>query len=74
MSKVKVCFSTIICYEDFSVLNGIHCSRININIRIKFLHCHSISAGLQKTTERCCCDSFSKTGYDTSGDKHPANA
>ena len=40
MAKIKVCFGTVISYEYFTMLNRIHCSRINIDIWIKLLHCY----------------------------------
>ena len=38
MPQIQICLSPVICDKDFSVLNRIHCSRVDINVRIKFLH------------------------------------
>ncbi len=61
MSKVKVCLSSIVCYKNFTVLYRIHCTRVNVDVRIKFLHCNCVPACLEQTPKRSCCDSFSKT-------------
>lgn len=36
----KVSLRTIICYEYFTVLDWVHCSRVNVNIWIELLHSH----------------------------------
>ena len=39
MAKIKVGLGSIVCYEDFSMLNRVHGSGINVDVRVKFLHC-----------------------------------
>ena len=46
MTKIQVCLRTVIGYKNFSMLDRIHCSRINIDIGIKLLHGHLITPGL----------------------------
>ena len=38
MTKVEVSFGTIIGHVNFTVLKRIHCSSVNIYIRVNFLH------------------------------------
>ena len=73
VSQIQICLCTVICYKDFSVLNRVHSSRININIRIKLLHGHLVTSRFQKTSQRRCCDTFSKTGNNSSCDKYVFN-
>ena len=61
MSQIQVCLCTIVCYKNFSVLNGVHSSRVNINVGIKLLHGDLIASCFKKTPQRCSCDSLSKT-------------
>ena len=70
MTKIQVCFCSVFCNEYFSVLDGIHSSRVYIDIGIKFLHGHLTSSGFQKPSKGCCRDSLSKTGYYSSGNKY----
>ena len=44
--QIQICLCTVICNKHLSMLNGIHRTRININIRIKFLHCDLVSPRL----------------------------
>ena len=46
MAKIQVCLCTVIGYKNFSMLDWIHCSRVNIDIGIKLLHGHLITPGL----------------------------
>lgn len=70
MSKIKICFRAVICYKYFAVLDRIHCSRINIDIGIKFLHSDCIAARFEQTAEGCCGDSFAQSGHNAAGDKY----
>ena len=65
VSKVKVCFYTIIRYKNLTVLDRIHRARIDIDIRIKFLHRYLVAACFQKTAEGCSGNAFSETGNNT---------
>ena len=49
-------------YTHLSVLDGIHGSGINVDIRIKFLHGHLIAPGFQKPPQRGRRDSLAKAG------------
>ena len=65
MAQIQVSFRTVISYEYLAMLNGVHGSGVNINIRIKFLHRHLVASGFQKTAQGCGSNSFSKTGNNT---------
>ena len=51
VSQIKVCLSTVVGNENFAVLYRVHGSRIDIDIGIKLLHCHAVSAHFQKTSQ-----------------------
>ena len=70
VSEVQVSLSPVVRDEDFSMLDRIHRSGVNVDIGIEFLHCDGVSAGFQKTAQRCGRDSFSESGYDTAGNKY----
>ena len=59
MTQIKVCFSTIISDKNFTMLNRVHGSGVDIDIRIELLHSHFITTGFEKTSKRGCSDAFS---------------
>ena len=60
MAKIKVGLGTVFGDIDLAVLIRAHGARVHIDVRIKLLGGHLKSAGLQKTSQRCCGDSLSK--------------
>ena len=70
VSQIQICLGAVVGDEDFSVLDRIHGARIDVDIRIEFLHGDLIAARFQKAAQRGCGDAFSKTRYDASGDKY----
>ena len=58
MSEIQVSLCTIICDENFAVLIRVHCTWVNIQVWIKFLHCNEITAGFQKSSQRSRCDTL----------------
>ena len=38
MPNIKVCFSTIVSYKDFAVLERVHGTGVYVKVRVKFLH------------------------------------
>ena len=52
VTKVEVGLATIICYEHFTVFKRVHRARVNVDVRVKFLHCDAQAAHLQQTTKR----------------------
>ena len=51
VSKIQIGFCTVICYKYFAMLNWVHGSRIHIDIWIKFLADHFVSARFQQTSK-----------------------
>ena len=45
VTEVKVSFCAIISYENFTMLNRVHCTWVNVNIRVKLLHCYWKTTG-----------------------------
>ena len=52
MSQIQVCLCTIVCYKNFSVLNRVHGSGVDIDIGIQFLNRHRIATCLQQAGDR----------------------
>ena len=53
MTEIEVGFRTVVCDEHLSVLDRIHRARVNVDIRVKFLHGYFVTSGFQKPSERC---------------------
>ena len=70
MSEVKVCFSPVVGYENFSVLIWTHSARINVYIWIKFLYGNLIASGFEQSSKRSGGYTLTKTGNDASGNKY----
>jgi len=66
MSKVQVCLSTVVGYKYLTMLDRIHRSRVDIDIRIEFLHRYFVATCFQKSSEGCGCDTLSQSGNNTS--------
>ena len=70
MSEIEIRLCTVIGDKYFAVLDRIHGSGINIDVRIKFLHRYSVAACLEQTAERSGSDSLSETGHHATSDKY----
>ena len=70
MSQVQICFRPVVGNKDFTMLNGIHCTRIDIDVGIEFLHSHLIAPRLEKPSQGRGGDPLSQAGYHASGDKN----
>ena len=73
MTKIQVCLCTVISNKDLSMLDRVHGSRIDIDIRIKFLHGHLITSCLEKPSQGRCRDPFTQSGYNTACNKNIFN-
>ena len=60
VTQIKVSFSTVICYEYFTVLVRAHRTRVNINVWVKFLNRYIETAVFKQATQGCCCNPFTK--------------
>ena len=45
VAKIQVCLCAVIGNENLAVLNRVHRTRVNVDVRVKFLHCHFVSSG-----------------------------
>ena len=50
MSEIKVSFCTVIRDENLAVLDGVHGTGVNVDIRVELLHRHLISSCLQQSS------------------------
>ena len=73
MAQIQVCLRTILRNEYFAVLNRVHGTGVDVDVRVKFLHGDRISSGLQKTAERSCGNTFSQSGNNSAGYKYIFN-
>ena len=53
VTKVEVSFVTVNCHITFTMLIGVKCSRVNIQIRVKLLNSNTITACYKQIGERC---------------------
>ncbi len=77
MTQIQIGFGTVICYENLSMLIRTHRTRIYIKVRVEFAHPHRKTPRLQKSAQRCCCNTFSKrrshaAGYEYEPGRHVA--
>ena len=70
VTEIEVGFRTIIRDENLTMLDRVHRTRIDVDVRIELLHGNLIAARLQKTTERSGCNTLSESGNDATGDKY----
>ncbi len=60
MAQVKIGFRTVIGDKHFTMLEGVHGSRVDIYIRIEFLNGHGQPPAFQKHSDGSRCQSFSQ--------------
>ena len=70
MTEIQVCLRTVVGNKNLAVLNGVHRTRVYIDIGIKLLHRHLITSGFQKTAQRSCRNSLAQTGNHTACHKY----
>ena len=70
MSQVQVCLGSVIGNEHLAVLYRIHGSGIDIDVRVKFLHGHFVTAGFEQSSERCGSNSLAESGYNAACDEN----
>ena len=69
MANVQVRFGAVVSDEDFTVLEGIHCAWIHIEVGIELLHCYREAACAQEVTEARSRQSLAERGSDSAGDE-----
>ena len=70
VTQVQIRLCPVVGHKNFAVLNRVHCARIHIQVRIKFLHSHFISARLKKPSQRRRSDPLSQAGDNASCHKY----
>jgi hypothetical protein len=60
VTQVEVSLGTIVGHVDFSVLEWIHRSGINIEVGVELLDGDSKSPEFQQKSDGCCGDAFAK--------------
>jgi hypothetical protein len=69
VTNIEVSFCTIVGDKDLTVLEGVHCPRVHVQIGIKLLHHHVQTSTRQKVSERSSRKTFAQRGYDSPGDE-----
>ncbi len=70
MSQIQIRLRSVIRHKYFSVLDGVHGTRVDIDIRVKFLHGHLVATHFQKSSQRGGGNSLSQTGNNTTCHKN----
>lgn len=70
VTEIQICFGAVVSDKNFAVLDRVHCSRINIDIRVELLACDFISSHLEKTSKRSSSNTLTESRYNTTSDKH----
>ena len=69
MPDIEICLGTIIGHEDFPVLEWTHRPWIHIKVSVELLTEYTESRSLEERSDRCCGDTLSDSGEDTSCDE-----
>ncbi len=67
VSEVKVSLMSVYGHIAFAVFVGVEGSGVDVDIRVKLLNGHAVSAGFQQTSKRGRNDAFAKGGHNASG-------
>ena len=70
MTKVEIGFSAIVGDEHFAMFEGIHRSRVDVDVRIEFLHRDAQTTHLEETTKRGCSESLAERAGYAPGNEH----
>ena len=70
VSQIQVRLRPVVGDKNLSMLDRVHGARIDVDIGIKFLHGHLISAGFQKPAQRSGRDTLAKAGHHSACYKH----
>ena len=69
MPKVQIGLSAVIGNEHLAMLKRRHGTGINVNVRVKFLHCDTQSARLQQSAQRSGRQTLADRGNNAAGNK-----
>ena len=70
MTEVEIGFTTIVGDEHLAMFKRVHGARVNIDVRIKFLHRDAQTAHLQQASERRSGESFAEGARHASRHEH----
>ena len=70
MSEVEVGFRTVFGYVNFPVFERVHGSRIDVHIRIQFLHGDAVAALSKQSAERRRDYAFAQSGNDAARNEY----
>ena len=69
MTDIQIGLSPIIGHKDFTVLERVHRSRIDVQIRVKLLHHHAQTTAREQVSQRGGGETFAEGGDNTPGHK-----
>ena len=70
MADVEVGFSTVVGDEHLTVLERVHRSGVNVEIRVEFLHHHIDATAGEKVPQGGRSEAFTEGGNHTPGDEN----
>ena len=70
MAKIKIRFRSVVSHKDLAVLARAHCSRINIDVGIKFLDRNPNPSALEKTPQRSRRNALTQGRNHTTGNEN----
>jgi hypothetical protein len=64
VAEVEIGLATVVGHEDLTVLERVHRSRIDVDVRVEFLHRDPKAPTLEEPSERRSREAFAETGSD----------
>ncbi|GAA3557293.1 hypothetical protein GCM10023077_37720 [Mycolicibacterium helvum] len=69
MADVEIGFGAVLGDEHLAVLERVHRSRIDVEVRVELLHRHLQATCGQQLTETACCQTFAQRRDDSTADE-----
>jgi hypothetical protein len=66
---VEIGFGSVVGHEHLAMLEGVHRARVDVQVRVEFLHRDPQAPEFQQAAEARCGQSLAEAGGDASGDK-----
>ena len=60
VANIEICFGTVFGNKNFTVLEGVHRARVNVEIRVKLLHHDTKTTCGEKIAQASCCQPFTE--------------
>ena len=70
VAKVQIGLGAIVGNKNLTMLDRVHGTRINIDVRVEFLHGYFVAARFQQTPKGCSCDTFTEAGNNAAGNEN----